>query len=1175
MAKSEREREGERVKGDLKLESKNAFSFNQKIVLFLLVLFCAGSAKSAWGATWYAWKSGENGCPSCAQALCFSSTPWGGTPTASTDLHDIINHASVAIDDIIILDGGSAGESYTGTLIDSDTQMAFNKVVTLRGCISTDTSSSGHTGAVVIDANNINTTPIVFNKAATLAYLTVEDTDLTGQYSLVSIAAGGAGAILDHVTLRDSQRGITVAGNVAFRYGEAREMGAYAAVISAGTMSCQTSLIHDNNSGIYTSGTGVFSGFNVNFTNNQTAAITVTAGTSTCTNCIEINNGEDVGSTPFYENGGQIQADNCLWLPNGKNPSTYDNYSGLAGANRISNLPEWVEYEYDNVPAYCAYVLDDSASIDDWNGAISVAQSDQSIGIAATVYDTADTSLSAQQKTYLVDGINAGHEVLWHGRSHCSLDDFKAFDIQHTGGPGAAALTVSGEGTYANSLVIDSLDDNDDVAVVITEGMSITELETAINAQALHDYSFTYTAEQGARYARTIENQTASVVPTATSIEIDVDETRMLEDEIAWAKTDLESEIHSNAAEGSIAKTYSIVSAVYPDNSRTANSDAKLLAESFLGARAYRTIDYNSESEDIFNLPQRMITYFAVDDTESQSSFDLSAKSFYAQVKQTGMPLIFWAHGTELNATLTQSYHEKALLALKNAGFQVVALSDIAQWYNANWTTADDITYTRTFNYTGGDFHILAGGYGIDAGTSTSLTTDLAGNPIYGLPDIGAYEYQPPYDMGTNEPDTTADVRVYGDGKFRNVETTGGTTADLSILPASDEKTEYLDVEITTWEKSGDYSKEWTESSTTITGNVVHTIGDLQANRQYTLTIDDATATDITGTDCVNSICTADSNGEIEFTYTGGYSDHTFALEEIALAVAATEEDEDDDEEDDHDSLQITNISSSSASNSITIKWETNNKADSKVFYGTNKDLGKEKEETPNEEEHKITISNLDPDTTYYYKVKSKDRENDEDVSEIHSVKTEKAEQSGSSVETQDFASLPSGENGSENNNNNNSNPTEAIKDKVEEVKEQKKQIDNFFTSAVKKIKDKFILSEIKLRIIDKNNNPIPNLLATIHSDPQTSTTNQEGIITFKDIEAGKHTIKFAYQNETYEKRISIEEPKDGINTIQAQITDIKAEKDKLPMWVFGIFGALIMIIILLVIKRRKKSLPC
>ncbi len=46
----------------------------------------------------------------------------------------------------------------------------------------------------------------------------------------------------------------------------------------------------------------------------------------------------------------------------------------------------------------------------------------------------------------------------------------------------------------------------------------------------------------------------------------------------------------------------------------------------------------------------------------------------------------------------------------------------------------------------------------IDAGTTTSImnssSTDFFGNPIYGTPDMGAIEYQPPHNLALTTPDT-------------------------------------------------------------------------------------------------------------------------------------------------------------------------------------------------------------------------------------------------------------------------------------------------------------------------------------------------------------------------------------------------------------------------------------
>jgi hypothetical protein len=164
---------------------------------------------------------------------------------------------------------------------------------------------------------------------------------------------------------------------------------------------------------------------------------------------------------------------------------------------------------------------------------------------------------------------------------------------------------------------------------------------------------------------------------------------------------------------------------------------------------------------------------------------------------------------------------------------------------------------------------------GIDAGLSSAnannfRTTDIIGNPIYGLPDMGAFEYQPPYTQDGANIDTSGG-RIYEDGKFRDLGTastkiglkvtpTGGT---FSSFAAGAPRPQWLDVTGITWLKSGDYHKQWTEGSTKVglTGTA-HTVGDLQAGTTYAVTV----AGNLLG----NYV--ADSRGEIAFTYSGNYS---------------------------------------------------------------------------------------------------------------------------------------------------------------------------------------------------------------------------------------------------------------------------------------------------------------
>ena len=163
----------------------------------------------------------------------------------------------------------------------------------------------------------------------------------------------------------------------------------------------------------------------------------------------------------------------------------------------------------------------------------------------------------------------------------------------------------------------------------------------------------------------------------------------------------------------------------------------------------------------------------------------------------------------------------------------------------------------------------------IDAGTSGSgVTTDILGNPIYGTPDMGPYEYQPPYTVGVDNIDSTAPVRIYKNGKYRYVTApTGGTSAILHVTPVggfpSADYSEFLDITISRWNTGGDYAKTWTETSTSAT-TTLHTVGNMNPGELYNVVVDGVTPPYVQAR--------ADTSGTITFTYSGGYSTHTFDI---------------------------------------------------------------------------------------------------------------------------------------------------------------------------------------------------------------------------------------------------------------------------------------------------------
>jgi hypothetical protein len=174
----------------------------------------------------------------------------------------------------------------------------------------------------------------------------------------------------------------------------------------------------------------------------------------------------------------------------------------------------------------------------------------------------------------------------------------------------------------------------------------------------------------------------------------------------------------------------------------------------------------------------------------------------------------------------------------------------------------------------------------VDSGkVIAGVTKDIAGDPVYGRPDIGAYEYQPPYITGTDAMDTAGNERIYSDGKFRHTDAAKGINADLSITPqggfGTGNYSEWMDIAIISWNSFEDNQYMWTETAALGPTVTTHSIGDLLANSYYSIMIDgvQADSTNITGPLCNNNgTCLSSSQGRVLFYYSGTYSFHTFMM---------------------------------------------------------------------------------------------------------------------------------------------------------------------------------------------------------------------------------------------------------------------------------------------------------
>ena len=86
----------------------------------------------------------------------------------------------------------------------------------------------------------------------------------------------------------------------------------------------------------------------------------------------------------------------------------------------------------------------------------------------------------------------------------------------------------------------------------------------------------------------------------------------------------------------------------------------------------------------------------------------------------------------------------------------------------------------------------------------------------------------------------------------------------------------------------------------------------------------------------------------------------------------------------DEENLEIHNVKYSATAESITVEWETNNDADSRVRYGiVRTDLQNEEKDNDENHSHKIILKNLASNMEYYFKIKSTDENDDSDSTKI------------------------------------------------------------------------------------------------------------------------------------------------------------------------------------------------
>lgn len=434
---------------------------------------------------------------------------------------------------------------------------------------------------------------------------------------------------------------------------------------------------------------------------------------------------------------------------------------------------------------------------------------------------------------------------------------------------------------------------------------------------------------------------------------------------------------------------------------------------------------------------------------------------------------------------------------------------------------------------------------------ATTAFDDIAGNSYAGISDTTTWNFTTadvvaPTVTVLSPADGASDVALASNLVITFDEAVDAETGNLTIKKASDDSTvETIDV---------------TSGQVTGTGTAIITVNptnNLEYGTGYYVQVD-ATAFD-------------DPSGN---SYAGISDTATWNFTTVAAPVIVSD--------DDADSLAVSDVEHSVTETTLTIRWKTDNDADSQVRYGTGRDLKKKKTDDDNEKKHEMTIKDLDPDTLYYFRISSEDENGSEDSSRIYSVATKKKEvvRSLASIsllpapELPVYQDLPVTIDDTSVKEETEPQETAPAFDEQETPEKIREQSEKQYATEVFKKDDQQYIKEVKFQILDDNDRPLANVPVTLHSEPRTEVTDEAGVVTFSDVPTGEHRLVFAYADQEVEKNIEIQDLKQENGLVKAEVIVIKAGKDPIPAWAWALISlltvALVTISYLLYRKSRK-----
>ncbi len=109
---------------------------------------------------------------------------------------------------------------------------------------------------------------------------------------------------------------------------------------------------------------------------------------------------------------------------------------------------------------------------------------------------------------------------------------------------------------------------------------------------------------------------------------------------------------------------------------------------------------------------------------------------------------------------------------------------------------------------------------------------------------------------------------------------------------------------------------------------------------------------------------------------------------------------------------------------------------------------------------------------------------------------------------------------------------------------------------------------DVDVKVTDEENNPVGGASVTLHSTPRQAKTNDKGIATFKEVEKGEHTVIIAYNGDTGEQKMVLA-ASDNVKRYELNVK-IQRRNPLLEPVTLGVVGVLGLVIVVMGLRLRK-----